>query len=96
MITKKRVAAVLLSFAVAAGTSVLAAGEASASTLHCTTTTGNTGGSATCTGAGTWRIRLDCAGEPDTVGRYITQKSGTTRQTAECTFDNRHTTVEIR
>jgi hypothetical protein len=64
--------------------------------LNCSTRVLNTAATATCSGVGTWRLRLDCKAEPDAVTRWVVQKGGTTKIGDECTFKARKATVEFQ
>ena len=96
MTVKNRALAAALTLIAAGGLSVVAAAPASAASLSCTARTYNTAGSATCTGTGSWRIRLDCASQSDYVGPWIDQNGGSVQQSGQCRFDNRRTSVEQR
>ena len=96
MHVKRRFLAVILPVLMVGGIVTLGTGEADAATLSCTTTTGNTGGTATCKGSGVWRIRLNCVGQADQTGSWVRQTGGTVRQisTWDCWFKNRQTMVD--
>lgn len=96
MTSKRRVATAIIPFLIAGAVTTTSVVEANASTLTCTTTTGNTGGTATCKGTGVWRIHLDCVADIDQVGPWTRQSGGTLKQSAgrTCAFKNRKTTVE--
>ncbi len=64
--------------------------------LNCTTKVYNTAATATCSGSGTWRLRIDCKGEPDYVGGWNYQSGGTLKKGGECTFKARGASVESK
>lgn len=98
MNSRKRLVAATVPFLIVGGLLSISTGDANAATLTCTTTTGNTGGTATCKGVGVWRIHLDCAFGLDEVGGWVHQTGGTVKQVASntCRISNRKTTVERR
>jgi hypothetical protein len=63
--------------------------------LNCTTQVNRTAATATCTGAGKWRLRIDCAYQGDYEGEMVSQKGGTVQQRGECRFKARNATVEF-
>jgi hypothetical protein len=81
---KRRITGIALgAFAMNALTLSLAP-AAYAADLKCTPKVYNTAASATCTGRGEWRLRIDCKNQKDYVGDWIIQKNGTTTATGEC------------
>lgn len=91
---KRRITGVVLgTFAMNALTFGLAPAGYSAS-LNCTTKVFNTAATATCTGQGKWRLRIDCKAERDVVTKWVQQNGGTLKIGDECTFKARNATVE--
>ena len=70
------------------------AARATSGGLECTKFVGHTYASETCTGYGTWRLRIDCAMEPDYIGSWFEQHGGTYKQEGECTFQARNAWIE--
>jgi hypothetical protein len=66
------------------------------SNLNCSTKVYNTAATATCTGSGTWRLRIDCQAQPDYVGGWNYQTGGTLKKGGECRFKARGATVESK
>jgi hypothetical protein len=66
------------------------------SNLNCTTKVYNTAATATCTGSGTWRLRIDCQAQPDYVGGWNYQSGGTLKKGGECRFKARGASVESK
>lgn len=64
--------------------------------LSCSTKVFNTAATATCTGSGTWRLRIDCKNERDYVGGWNYQSGGTLKKGGECTFKARGASVESK
>lgn len=63
--------------------------------LNCSTRVFNTAATATCSGTGKWRLRIDCKAERDVVTRWVEQKGGTLKIGGECSFKARKATVEF-
>ncbi|HEY9622542.1 MAG TPA: hypothetical protein V6C78_19440 [Crinalium sp.] len=64
--------------------------------LNCTTQVNNTAATATCSGTGVWRLRIDCAAEADYVSEWVGQGGGAVQKRGECTFKARNATVEFQ
>lgn len=63
--------------------------------LNCRTQANRTAATATCSGKGVWRLRIDCKAEPDFVSEWVGQNGGTIQKRGECRFRARGATVEF-
>ncbi|MER6719018.1 hypothetical protein ABT394_12400 [Streptomyces halstedii] len=95
MRTKKRALAVIVGAVLSVG--LLGAAPAQASSLSCSKTVGSSGGTAWCTGSGTWRVKAVCNYESDKYSGWITQNSGTKYATVpQCTFNIENIIFEVQ
>ncbi|MFK0226648.1 hypothetical protein ACIQUL_12875 [Streptomyces sp. NPDC090303] len=96
MNTRRRIGAIAIGATALLGLSIPTA-SAGPQALSCTTSVGDTGGWAECTGSGTWRVKSVCSfADFDKYTQWVTTTKKTRVYATDCNFKIIDVVVQIK